>query len=1457
MKRNFWYFLIICFCAVFLFFSLQYVTLQGFHLEKLEKSQELLEKEKAEGKPMFRGYTIPLIDLAGQKNRQVIVDRESGQYLGHPTTVLLEDNRTIVTVYPKGHGRGAIVMKKSTDGGRTWSDRLSVPDNWVTSKEVPTIHRVIDPEGDKRLILFSGLYPVRMAVSEDDGSTWTPLRPVGDWGGIVVMGSVVRLRKGNYMAMFHDDGRFFHKDGKRTQIMRLYITFSNDGGLTWSFPEEIFESDKIHLCEPGVIRSPDGEQLAALLRENKRMRNSYVIFSNDEGKTWSEPRELPGSLTGDRHTGKYAPDGRLFISFRDTAHETPTQGDWVAWVGTYDDILNNREGQYRVRLMDNTHRWDCAYPGVEVLPDGTFVVTTYGHWVEGEEPYIVSVRLKLNELDTMFAEGVDASGDRLLQIETERSEINDWENPRKIGQNKEPAHCTLIPYGDIKTALKGKREASRFYKSLNGNWKFHWVLKPADRPKNFYKSNFNVSGWETIPVPSNWQMHGYGRPIYLNVRYPFKKNPPYIQHDYNPVGSYRTEFEVPRDWKGRQTFIHFEGVESAFYLWINGRKVGYSQGSRTPAEFNITKYLSKGKNVLAAEVFRWSDGSYLECQDFWRLSGIYRNVYLFSAPSVHIRDFEVSCDLDEDYQDAVLSIISRVRNYSDESCKNLKMEVSLLDAGGSPVGPLVLMTGSTPYISPGAESTIKMKTGVSNPLKWSAEKPNLYTVILRLRDASDRIVEIERCNFGFRKVEIRGGQLLLNGAPILIKGVNRHEHDPDTGHSVGLESMVRDIKLMKRFNINTVRTAHYPNDPQWYDLCDKYGIYLIDEANIESHGIGYKPENTLANKPEWKDAHMDRIISMVERDKNHPSVIIWSMGNEAGDGTTFEAGSEWIHRRDPTRPVHYERAGRRPHTDIVCPMYSRIESIVKYAQEEQERPLILCEYAHAMGNAVGNLQEYWDAIEEYKHLQGGSIWDWVDQGLRKKTEDGKEYWAYGGDFGDEPNDGNFCINGLVFPDRQIPPKLWEVKKVYQSVGIEAEDAVSGKLRLLNKYFFTNLKEFDVEWTLSEDGKIIQRGSLEPPDTAPGESKVFTIPIQKPAFTPGAEYWLKVGFHLREDTSWAQKCHEVAWEQFKIPYDVPAKPVMDMEQMTELKMDSSDGLLTVSGEGFSVTFSPENGVLTSLVYGNKTLIKNKKDTVNGPVLNVFRAPSDNNRRLGRRWYKAGLNNLQRQVKYFNIEQVNDKIIRIMIHTSYQGTEDRGFEFTSTYTVFGNGYILVDNDIKPVGELPVLPKIGLQMTVSGEFDHFYWYGRGPHENYPDRKTGSDIGVFSSTVSEQYVPYVRPQETGNKEDVRWAALLDESREGLLVVAGNVLSVTALHHSAGDLDKAEHIHEIIPRDEVFLCLDAYQLGLGNGSCGPGVIKKYLLNPKPVRFSFSFRPYFRAMGDISAVARLRIPKNF
>jgi len=731
----------------------------------------------------------------------------------------------------------------------------------------------------------------------------------------------------------------------------------------------------------------------------------------------------------------------------------------------------------------------------------------------------------------------------LTLIPAQEEKAYDWENPEIVGRNKELPHVTLMLYPEIKSAIKGEVSSSPFFLSLNGLWKFHWVKKPEERPLDFYQVEFDDSGWRKIPVPSNWQMFGYGIPIYTNIKYPFgKADPPHIPHDNNPVGSYRLRFKVPHTWHGRQVFLHFDGVESAFYLWVNGKKVGYNQGSRTPAEFNITPYLKKNENLLAVEVFRWSDGSYLEDQDFWRLSGIFRDVYLFSTDNLHIRDFWAIADLDENYRDGELKVNVKIVNHGRKSLP-VKVEAQLLDSEEKPLIKPITWEGR---IERSSEISLDLKQSVKNPKKWSAEDPNLYTLLLSLKKESGETIEVIPCKVGFRKVEIKGGQLLLNGVPILIKGVNRHEHDPDTGHTISVESMIHDIKLMKRFNINAVRTSHYPNDPKWYDLCDKYGLYLVDEANIESHGIGYKPEKTLGNKPEWKKAHMDRTKRMVERDKNHPSVIIWSLGNEGGDGINFEATSAWIHERDPTRPVHYERAEERPHTDIICPMYPYPNRVYKYAVKELKRPFIMCEYAHAMGNSVGDLSAYWYLIYRYKHLQGGFIWDWVDQGLRKKVPEKKArpegieakddrdkdyFWAYGGDFGppDTPSDGNFCMNGLVAPDRFPHPSLYEVRKVYQYIQIEPLDLEEGKVKILNRYDFTNLRDFEGLWTLKANEMVISRGRLPVLNIPPGKSEEIKIPFEKPSLEPGREYWLDISFRLYRPTLWAKRGHEIAWE----------------------------------------------------------------------------------------------------------------------------------------------------------------------------------------------------------------------------------------------------------------------------------------------------------------------------------------
>ncbi|MHC4459688.1 MAG: glycoside hydrolase family 2 TIM barrel-domain containing protein, partial [Planctomycetota bacterium] len=766
--------------------------------------------------------------------------------------------------------------------------------------------------------------------------------------------------------------------------------------------------------------------------------------------------------------------------------------------------------------------------------------------------------------------------------------LPDWENPRVFSVNKEPAHCTLVPYPDTDTALLGTREASPFHKSLNGKWKFHCVPKPADRPVDFYRLHYNVSGWGEITVPGNWELQGYDIPIYTNSDYPFSpKNPkpPFIPHDNNPVGSYRTEFEIPAKWKNRQVFLHFDGVRSAFYLWLNGKKVGYSQGSRTPAEFNITKYLRKGKNILAAEVYRYSDSSYLEDQDTWRLSGIYRDVYLFSTPQVHLRDFFVRSDLDDQYRDAVLKVTAKIRNYAKKAAKAHSIGVTLLDADGKLVGSDPMMSIKFDSIGADDEVVMEMQANVPNPLKWTAETPNLYVVLLTLKDTFGKTIEVERCNFGFREVQLKDGQMLINGVPILVKGVNRqpilvkgvnrHENDPDTGFTVSVESMVKDIKLMKQNNINAVRTCHYPDDPKWYDLCNRYGIFLVDECNLETHGVIKILHGVIKilpkDDPKWKAACMDRMVSMVQRDKNHPSVIIWSLGNESGYGTTHMAMADYTRETDPTRLVHFmdpsQKMADLVASDIVCPMYATIETIVEYAQKDRPEPLIQCEYSYARGNAIGNFQEYWDAYEKYKHLQGGFIWDWADKSLRGFDCDGNMFWTYGGDYGPPgtPTDGSMISNGIVGPDRDPEPELYEVKKVYQYIKAEPVDLTAGIFRIRNKYDFLSLDFADISWELTVDDKVLQKGSLPKMSLSPKQTRQVTIPFRKPQLKAGAEYWLKIIFTLDEDTLWADRGHVVAWDQFKLPFGVPAVPPEDVDDMPELKIEESFGVLKVTGK----------------------------------------------------------------------------------------------------------------------------------------------------------------------------------------------------------------------------------------------------------------------------------------------------
>ena len=1026
--------------------------------------------------------------------------------------------------------------------------------------------------------------------------------------------------------------------------------------------------------------------------------------------------------------------------------------------------------------------------------------------------------------------------------------LPDWDNPEVFERNRETGHVTLVPFANAQTALAGDPAASPFLKLLNGAWKFSYAPNPDSAPKGFEATFYDDSRWDTVAVPGNWQLQGYDRPIYVNVQYPFPSHTyPRVPRDHNPTGCYRTRFSVPAGWQGRQVFLLFEGVDSAFHLWVNGQEVGYSQDSRLPAEFNITPYLQPGDNLLALRVYRWPDGAWLEDQDYWRLSGIYRDVYLRAAPPVHVCDYWVRPELDKDYRNATLHVTAWVRNYTARDQAGHTVEVSLYDADGRPVfEPLVARV----QVAANSEAAVELHQEVAEPRKWSAEQPYLYTLLVTLKDPSGQIAEVERCQIGFRKVEISDGQLLINGVSIKLKGVNRHEHHPDTGHVVSVESMIEDIRLMKQFNINAVRTSHYPNDPRWYDLCDRYGIYLIDEANLETHGVWERP----ANDPIWRDAFVARAARMVQRDKNHPSVIIWSLGNESGYGPNHDAMAEWIRRHDPTRPIHYESAFDAPMVDMVSVMYPRIgpipeelanepgrrrKSLIELAELEGEtRPLLMCEYAHSMGNSTGNLREYWDVIESHPRCIGGFIWDWVDQGIRRRTETGEEWFAYGGDFGDHPNDGNFCINGLVSPDRDPHPAMWEYKKVLEPVAVRPVNLPQGLVEITNRYDFSDLSGLAISWTLSADGQVLQSGTIPTPALLPGQSQTVRVPFQKPEPMPGAEYWLALSFTLAQPTLWADAGHEVAWAQFPVLFPAPARPLLRVAEMPTLRMEESEGAIVVHGANWSLTFGKREGSLTDWQYQGKKLLRK------GPALAIWRAPTDNDantwglEKMAMRWREAGLDRLREMVLVVRAEQPQPQWARIEIVTRVAPPRQaRGFDCTYTYTVYGSGDVLLDTHIIPTGELPFLPRFGLQMRLPGACDTFTWYGRGPHETYSDRKLGAQVGVYSGTVDEQYYPYIKPQENGNKTDVRWAALTAKGGWGLLAVGIPLLNVSAHHYTTEDLTRARHTYELKRRRDITLHLDERQTGLGNASCGPGALPQYLIPPKEMSFTVRLRP--------------------
>jgi beta-galactosidase len=1054
-------------------------------------------------------------------------------------------------------------------------------------------------------------------------------------------------------------------------------------------------------------------------------------------------------------------------------------------------------------------------------------------------------------------------------------QVPEWQDPGIVSVNKEPPHASFSRFDDEVTAATGLRSASSRYVSLNGAWRF--VLSPRvdARPVDFYKATFDDTAWKTIPVPANWQLEGFDIPIYTNIAYPWGTNtPPFIPPDINPVGSYRRTFTVPEAWKGQPIFITFEGVESAFYLWVNGERVGYSEDSRTPAEFDITPYVHDGENLLAVEVYRWCDGSYLEDQDFWRLSGIYRDVWVWSPSTVWIRDIEIGASLDDAYRNGVLKATFSVSN-RDTAYHSPSVQIQLADQAGKPVSTPVTQQVA---VAPGKESLVVITDRIVAVKRWSAEDPALYQLLVTLLDERGRVLEVIPQRVGFRRVEIRDGRLQVNGVPILIKGVNRHEHDADTGHTLSRESMQRDIRLMKQHNINAVRTSHYPNDTRWYDLCDEYGLYLVDEANIESHGMGYEPGRTLGNNPAWKTAHMDRTVRMVERDKNHPSIIIWSLGNEAGDGVNFEATSAWVHQRDPSRPVQYERAGERPHTDLVVPMYTRPDDVAKYGAVPQTRPMILCEYTHAMGNSNGNLDEYWDLFYSKPQLQGAFVWDWVDQGMRstipaagerqmnpqRRLMRGPEYingfrqvdrrntfLAYGGDFGPVtiPSDGNFCMNGLVSADRVPHPGLLAIKHAYQYVQVKPVDLAKGDIEVANWHDFTPL---DVAlqgfWSVQANARIVASGALSALPIPPHGKQVVRIPLPAIQAEPGVEYFLNVSFRLPAATRWGgQFGDEMAGDQWTLPISAPAVAA-DLSTASPLAVSETSLSFAVKGPTFEAIFSKMTGTIDSLTLRGLPVL------TRGPLPDFWRAWTDNDRGAGLNarlgvWRQASESWKVRRV---TATQDAPHRVRVDVEAALSGVNATvGF----TYIVFGTGDIVVEMRFTPqTKDLPMLPRIGTQLVMPAGFERMAWFGRGPEETYADRAFAR-VGAYRGTVDEQWTEYSRPQENGNKADTRWMALTNADGVGLLAVGMPLVNVTARHYTHADLVPARHTYEAKRRPEVYVNLDLAQMGVGgDDSWGAMPHEQYWLPAKPYTYRFRLRPFSTAVDGAPAALAKQVP---
>jgi beta-galactosidase len=1024
---------------------------------------------------------------------------------------------------------------------------------------------------------------------------------------------------------------------------------------------------------------------------------------------------------------------------------------------------------------------------------------------------------------------------------------SDWQNPEVFRINKEPARSFFYSYDNAESAFSKTPWDQANHMLLNGQWKFNWVDSVKKKPSNFYQTDYDDSQWGQIAVPANWEVNGYGTPFYHSHQC-FKANaiPPDMPTHYNPVGSYRKTFTLPDDWTKKQVFVHFGAVKSAFYLWVNGQKVGYSQDSKTAAEFDISTYLQSGENQLALQVYRYSDGSYFECQDMWRVSGIERDVYLFATPKVHIKDFHAYTTLTDNYSKGELQLSVMIDNNQNEAVNGYQLKVQLFDQQqeirlDKNLDVKKLLVDKV--------AVVKYTTHIDAPLLWSAEQPNLYDLKLTLLDSQGKATEHIGHNIGFRSTELKNGNILINGQAVLFKGVNRHEHDPITAHVVTRELMLKDVQLMKQFNINAVRMAHYPNDPYMYYLADLYGLYVMDEANIESHGIGaanqgpYNPDTHLVNKSEWAAAYIDRVSNMYHATKNNPSVVMRSLGNESGDGPNLEATYDWLKQQESNTPVISEQAQMRRHTDAYGQMYAPISDIQRYAKRKFDttRPVILIEYEHAMGNSLGNFKEYWDSFEKYPSLQGGFIWDWVDQTFAMKTHDGTPYWGYGGDL--EPNATvsslSFAANGLVFADRTPYPYLWEVKNVQQNIGFSSTDIESGALTVTNKHYFVSLQGYSLSWQLMADGKAVAQGQGLSLNAQPQQNQQlqldYGIQLQS-----GIEYFLDVQVTSDKTHGVIPKDHVIAWSQLALP-----NISVNVEKQPEIRLSISDKKQAYhfKGRKFSLSIDKTTGLISSMKYFGNELLKASSRP------DFWRAPTDNDLpikgygdKIGP-WQKAGKDTTLVSIKLTKESKYQAKV---EVEHYINSIESRYF---STYHVFGNGEVKVDIYFyaAPHKKQADIPRLGTLFELDRQYSQISWYGRGPHENYVDRNTSAHVGQYQSNVTKLYVPYVRPQENGYRTDVRHVSFYNQDGKGITFQGAPLIGFGAQYYDTADYHataaqvktKNLHPHELPKKQRIYINIDYMQRGVGGtNTWGAKPLSDYIIPYLDYQYSYSFMPF-------------------